>query len=107
MWIVGWGQQATEKSRENPLTRAMKMWAQSHIVRFNDYEMEIGLDMSSPRQCYGDSGGGSYIQLPSGELRIVGVTSHSYGIGCNEGAVDTRVDAYLDWIDDTIKHESL
>ena len=50
---------------------------------------------------YGDSGGPSFATF-GGEIRVVGVTSHAYDAttDCFEtGGVDTRTDAYLEWIE--------
>jgi len=41
----------------------------------------------------------------NGGVRVIGVTSHAYDwTDCREkGGVDTRVDYYLDWIDDEMR----
>ena len=75
------------------------MCGKTKINELGEFEMQIGSDEKSTRKCYGDSGGATYLTLPNGELRLVGVTSHSYDSeGCSKGGIDTRVDAYLDWI---------
>ena len=56
------------------------------------------------RKCHGDSGGPTFLDVEtdsSESMRLIGVTSHAYDDSdCNEtGGVDTRADAYLDWID--------
>lgn len=103
--IVGWGQQAEDADLQDPKTISHKMCAQSRIDQLGDFEMQIGSNEQSARKCYGDSGGGTYFLLPNGEQRLIGVTSHTYDLeGCRYGAVDTRADAYLDWIYDTINH---
>jgi len=69
--------------------------------------MQIGGDTETTRKCHGDSGGPTYLEVdtPHDEAsRVIGVTSHTYDAeDCNKGGVDTRVDAYLDWIDDELR----
>ena len=106
--IVGWGQQAIDADLQSPETLLNKICAQSMIHELGDFEMQIGSDEQSARKCYGDSGGGTYLKLPNGEQRLIGITAHSYDSEeCSKGGVDTRVDAYLDWIDDTIEEYGL
>ena len=97
--IVGWGQQAIERESQDPQTVFHKMCARTTINEVRDFAMQIGSDEKSSRKCYGDSGGATYLTLPSGELRLIGITSHSYDSeGCIKGGIDMRVDAHLDWI---------
>ena len=104
--IVGWGQQAVDADLQDPQTRANKMCAKSRINELGDFEMQIGSDENSARKCYGDSGGATYLTLPNGALRLVGITAHAYDSkACEKGGVDTRVDAYWDWINDRMSHE--
>lgn len=105
--IVGWGQQ-TEEERDPleappPGVVGEKVCATNSIHELGSYEMQVGDDDTSPRKCHGDSGGPTY-QMVTGDSadleRLVGVTSHTYDLsGCARGAVDTRVDAWLTWID--------
>ncbi|MEI6805416.1 MAG: S1 family peptidase [Myxococcaceae bacterium] len=101
--IVGWGQQALDSDLQDSATVLQKMCGKTQINELGEFEMQIGSDEKSTRKCYGDSGGATYLTLPNGELRLIGVTSHSYDTeGCSKGGIDTRVDAYWDWI-----HEQL
>ncbi len=103
--IVGWGQQAVESEQQDSKTALSKMCAQTRINELGEFEIQVGSDAQSARKCFGDSGGASYLTLPNGEQRLIGVTSHSYDSeGCTKGGVDTRVDAYWNWIHDTINH---
>ncbi len=103
--IVGWGQQAIDADLQDPQTIFNKMCAQTMIDQLGDFELQIGSDEQSARMCFGDSGGATYLRLPNGEQRLIGLSSHLYDSEeCRHGAVDTRLDAYLDWIHDTINH---
>lgn len=104
--IVGWGQQEATEFWEVPPpgSFAEKMMGVSPVGEVGTHEFHIGPAESDARNCHGDSGGPAfqYIDTPHAEaMRIVGVTSHSYDTSdCWEtGGVDTRVGAYVDWID--------
>jgi len=96
--IVGWGQQ------QQGGIFGTKQIADSFIAGLGPTEMKIGEEVTDGRKCHGDSGGPTFLQVApdsSAPWRVIGVTSHAYDYtDCNEtGGVDTRVDAYLDWID--------
>jgi MYXO-CTERM domain-containing protein len=96
--IVGWGQQ--DPNPQAPDSVGQKVCALSFINEVGSHEMQVGSDLASSRKCHGDSGGPTYLNLGDAGWRLVGVTSHAYDQeDCNKGGVDTRVDAYLDWID--------
>jgi secreted trypsin-like serine protease len=107
--IVGWGQQVPEEDEAAPPTAndGYKMCASSSINELSQHEMQIGSDKESKRKCYGDSGGASYVTIKGAignPSRLIGITSHAYDSNaCYKGGVDTRVDAYLDWIDGKMK----
>lgn len=99
--IVGWGYQT-------PFYGAgQKVCATSFVNELGGWEMQIGAGLASARKCHGDSGGPSYMTvqtLSDPKLRLVGVTSHAYDdTDCLTGGVDTRVDAWLQWIDQEMK----
>ncbi|MCB9741801.1 MAG: trypsin-like serine protease [Alphaproteobacteria bacterium] len=105
--VVGWGQQVATGPMESPEpgTYAIKMQGMSHLSILAEGEFKVGEESEDVRKCHGDSGGPSFAWFPDDTLaesmRVVGVTSHAYDDSdCNRtGGVDTRVDAYLDWID--------
>ncbi len=104
--VVGWGQQTATNIWEAPPegTYGIKMMGTSHIAQVADYEIQIGEEESDVRKCHGDSGGPTFLSVESDykePLRVIGVTSHSYDqTDCfTTGGVDTRVDYYLDWIE--------
>ena len=109
--IAGWGQQTAAK--QNPLvppvkgTIGIKVCAHSFINELGTHEMQIGGDEKSSRKCHGDSGGPSFMTVTTTHAvteRVVGITSHAYDASdCKKGGVDTRVDAWLDWIDKEMK----
>ena len=108
--VVGWGQQtATPPWKPPPAgTFAIKQMGASFIARLAPYEMQIGLEKSDVRKCHGDSGGPTFLDIDTttdDAMRLIGVTSHSYdNSDCDHtGGVDTRVDYYLDWIDEQMR----
>jgi hypothetical protein len=50
--------------------------------------------------CNGDSGGPAFTNVAENSPVIAGVTSYGRGEFCREGAVDVRVDRFLQWISD-------
>jgi len=67
------------------------------IVTPGPTELQIS-NPGDPQNCNGDSGGPALIDLGAG-YRVVGIVSRSAnGAECTQGGVDTRVDAYLDFI---------
>ncbi|MEC8382683.1 MAG: trypsin-like serine protease [Myxococcota bacterium] len=104
--VVGWGQQTATSQFDAPPqgTFAIKQQGASTISELGRYEFQVGALTEEVRKCHGDSGGPSFLEM-NGALRVVGVTSHAYDDSdCFEtGGVDTRVDAFLDWIDDEMR----
>lgn len=97
--IVGWGQ----TSQGGPA--GVKHWGESVVGAVSDYEFQVGPAQDDVRQCHGDSGGPTFLAVETGSSnkeRVVGVTSHSWdATDCaSVGGVETRVDYYLDWIED-------
>ena len=98
--IVGYG-----VSRANDMsgsTAGITRQATSHIWWLNASELQNG--MVSPVTCEGDSGGPALMVIPDGKapaMRVVGVCSYG-DQDCQKG-IDMRVDAYLDWIDATMR----
>jgi secreted trypsin-like serine protease len=92
--IAGWGQQTATSGplqQPPPGTVGRKVCGAS-------------LGPETTRKCRGDSGGPTYINVNTDSPvteRVIGVTSRAYSAAedCNAGGVDTRVDAYLDWLD--------
>jgi hypothetical protein len=106
VWVVGWGMQSS-----NPDTAIIgeKRKGLSMLSQLGDFEIKVGEAISDVRQCHGDSGGPVFLPLgtsTNASMRLVGVASHVFD-DINDcqltGAVNTRVDAYLDWIDETMK----
>lgn len=103
--IVGWGQQTSDQ-QPPPGTVGVKHIADSVIGEVAKYEIQIGDSPDDGRKCHGDSGGPTYFAVEGGEdpdpMRVIGVTSHSYDFTdcASQGGVDTRVDFYLEWIEE-------
>ena len=104
--IVGYGQRDPDGSMWDPIP-PLRYWAATFVNEVGDHEMQIGDDADDGRKCHGDSGGPTYAQIGLGSEpeRVIGVTSHAYNMtdDCHIGGVDTRVDPYLDWIDDEMR----
>jgi hypothetical protein len=100
--IVGWGQ-----TEANPYdaTVGVKYAADSTVDELGDWEMHVGAAKAGGRKCHGDSGGPTYWNVPETDSafaeRVIGITSRAYDTSdcARTGGVDTRADAYLDWID--------
>jgi len=101
--IVGYGMQ-------DPLdttTTNERIWAHTFINELAEFEMQVGADSTTGRQCHGDFGGPTYIDVETETVesrRVIGVTSRAYAEmeDCNMGGVDMRVDAFLDWIEEAM-----
>jgi hypothetical protein len=105
--VVGWGQQvATDGPMDPPPkgTYGFKQMGASYLGEVGVREFQVGLVEDDVRKCHGDSGGPTFLDVTTDSpqaMRVIGVTSHAYDTtDCNEtGGVDTRVDAYLEWIE--------
>ncbi len=105
--VVGWGQQTSDYNPPQG-TYGYKQMGSSFISELGDFEFQVGAQASDVRKCHGDSGGPSFMEFDTETVdpyRLVGVTSHAYDQSdCRQtGGVDTRVDAYLDWIDQELR----
>ena len=99
--IVGWGQTSQGGAS------GVKYWGESEVGAVSDYEFQVGPARDDVRQCHGDSGGPTFLEVETGSSnkeRVIGVVSHSWdATDCSSvGGVQTRVDYYLDWIDDAM-----
>ncbi len=104
--VVGYGQRDPAGTMWDPV-EPLRYWAATHVNEAGSHEMQIGADGTDGRKCHGDSGGPTYAEIGLGPEveRVIGVTSHAYNMtdDCNIGGVDTRVDPYLDWIDEEMR----
>lgn len=99
--IVGYGRRHVVSMGRRDV--GVKYHGKSTISEVGPFEMQIGAGAPDAHKCHGDSGGPTYMDLPSGKNVLIGITSHAYDRGdCWHGGVDTRVDPYLDWIDETL-----
>jgi hypothetical protein len=106
--IVGYGMRTAEYDPYNPDPEdsGIKYHADTFINEVGATEMQIGDVDPAPQKCHGDSGGPTFLDYNDGMTpvqRLVGITSHAYDESdCLRGGVDTRVDAYRDWIEDEL-----
>jgi hypothetical protein len=92
--LAGYGQ--TSDADQNSV--GVMFDAVTHLVELVPTEMRVSMGTPDPQNCHGDSGGPAFATLGGGQ-RIVGIVSRSYeSSACDNGGVDTRVDAYLTWI---------
>ncbi|MEL6344939.1 MAG: trypsin-like serine protease [Myxococcota bacterium] len=106
--VVGWGLQEPGGGffePNAPGSFAVKQMGTSFISEVADAEFKVGEVVTDVRKCNGDSGGPTFMVVDtdsSEKVRLIGVTSHSYDESqCEQtGGVDTRVDYFLDWIND-------
>jgi MYXO-CTERM domain-containing protein len=104
--IAGWGQQTVTNGFFDPPPAGsvgIKQCGDSTITELGTTLLQVGADSSTTRKCHGDSGGPTYIDVDTdGAIarRVIGVTSRAYDQeDCNKGGVDTRVDAFLTFLD--------
>lgn len=104
--IVGWGlqQQTDAWSPPEDGTYAFKQMATTVIGEIGEPEFQVGVTKEDGRKCHGDSGGPTFMHVDTDSaqtLRQIGITSHAYdATDCEKkGGVDTRIDHYLEWID--------
>lgn len=108
--IVGWGMQEPIGIMDgftppDAGTFAEKFWGISELGEVGDYEFQVGNSADDTRKCRGDSGGPTFLPVDADTVeayRLVGVTSRSadFTLCETEGGFDTRVDAYLGWIEE-------
>ncbi len=109
--IAGWGAQTEQTGTLlMPPPRGSvgrKVCGDAFIGEVGQWEFQVGSDQASTRKCRGDSGGPTYLEVAPGTpfpRRVVGVTSHAYDASlCARGGIDTRVDAYLGWLDQRMR----
>jgi secreted trypsin-like serine protease len=99
--VVGWGQTSQTGGA------GVKYEGDSVIGAVAPFEFQVGPSFDDVRQCHGDSGGPTFLAVDtrsSETNRVIGVTSHAWdATDCaSVGGVETRLDYYLDWIDDAM-----
>jgi hypothetical protein len=109
--IVGWGLQKPASildmfSPPEPGTSGEKRWGTTTLGEVGEFEFQVG-DGDQPRKCKGDSGGPTFMPIEGTveTYRLIGVTSRSsdFTLCAETGGFDTRVSAYLNWIDKTMR----
>ena len=103
LWLVGWGRQTDLDSEEEKVS-AIKAQGETTLLDMNELELTPDWTTGELTKCSGDSGGPTFWTGPDGSLRQVGVTSYRASWPClGVPHVDTRIDAYLDWVDDNLR----
>jgi len=106
-WVTGWGAGRiggplyVKKMEGHHIVLPSARCQSKYGARFTNATQicagEIG-DQAGP--CQGDSGGPFTRELTPLQWTLLGVVS--WGIGCGDGGVYTRVDSYLSWLEGTI-----
>jgi len=98
--IVGYGQRSLVRGQG---ASGYKVAAQSIMTEVGYGELKVGSDPSLPQQCFGDSGGPTFLDIGDNRPVVIGVTSRGYDWGdCNKGGVETRVDIFFSWLDESM-----
>jgi hypothetical protein len=104
--IVGWGNQTGTLGFWDLIEHGagIKRAADSVLGPVGETEFQVGPGEADGRKCLLDGGGPTFQQVETEAMddwRVVGVASHVWdGTVCaTTGVVDTRVSAYLEWID--------
>lgn len=102
--IVGYGLVSVDDPEAG---LGVKRHGSSQLFEVGANELRVGRALSADDpvapgladKCYGDSGGPTFVNV-EGRPWLIGVTSRGYraGAGCGVAGVDTRVDAYADWM---------
>ncbi len=99
--IVGYGQRSPQAGTPDA---GYKVEAESLLTEVGYGEIKVGNDPSMPQQCYGDSGGPTFLDVGEKEPVLIGVTSRGYDWGdCNKGGIETRADIFFTWLDERMK----
>ncbi|MBT6179459.1 MAG: trypsin-like serine protease [Deltaproteobacteria bacterium] len=99
--IVGFGQRSATPGHGES---GYKVSAQSIMTEVGYGEIKVGSDPSLPQQCFGDSGGPTFLELGDNRPVVIGVTSRGYDWGdCTKGGVETRTDIFFEWLDETMR----
>lgn len=79
-----------------------KRWTQAPIVEVREDTIDVG--EPGHANCFGDSGGPAYFQMPDGSWRVFGVTSTTYnvdGVSCRRDGTWALTPRYVPWIEET------
>ncbi len=101
LFLAGWGKRQTGSAQTGTEQTPKKQCAVSIIDEVTAEKIQVGKSGITPRKCFGDSGGGSYLfDYRLQKYILIGLSSHgSIGDdGCYDGSYDTRVDYYMSWI---------
>lgn len=95
--LVGYGLRVDDLGSPD---RGEKAHGVASITAVGDSEVQISMP-GEQQSCNGDSGGPAFLDVPGAGIRLIGIVSRSADneLACDSGSIDTRVDAYLDFID--------
>ncbi len=96
--LVGFG----NIDEDTPSPNGHKRWVEAPIQKVERKTIDLG--ESGHSNCFGDSGGPAYLQLPDGSWRVLGATSSSYvvdGVACAHEGTWALTPYYVPWIEET------
>ncbi len=95
--LVGFG----NVDENTPPPMGHKRWVEAPIVKLEEKTIDVG--ESGASNCFGDSGGPAYFQMPDGSWRVFGATSTSYvvdGVACANEGTWAFTPYYVPWIEE-------
>lgn len=103
-WLTGWGDKFYQSGRGtdeknlgrlniNTISKCKQIWGSNIDVNSQICGGQAGVNAGA---CQGDSGGPMVQQAENGDWYLSGLVS--WGIGCGDGTIFTRVKYFLPWI---------
>ncbi|HKY39682.1 MAG TPA: trypsin-like serine protease [Polyangiaceae bacterium] len=86
---------------DTPPPMGKKRWVEAPIVKLEEKTIDLGEPGAS--NCFGDSGGPAYFQMPDGSWRVFGATSTTYvvnDVACTKEGTWAFTPYYVPWIEE-------
>lgn len=86
---------------DTPPPNGHKRWVEAPIAKVKEKTIDVGDPGHS--NCFGDSGGPAYLQLPDGSWRVFGVTSTTYeddGVPCLREGTWALTPYFVPWLEE-------
>jgi secreted trypsin-like serine protease len=99
--IVGFGRNVQAPSNDNSSNFGFGTKRELSVKLNQVQQRLLSIGATGGQKCFGDSGGPTFLNLAGKGDVVIGVTSFGNG-DCSNGGFDSRVDAYLDFLDKEI-----